>query len=315
MIKVAINGFGRIGRSLSREILKDKRFELVLVNDIFDIDMMKYLFKYDSVYGKTSQNIDNICFTSNKNIKDLKLNDIDILFECSGVFATKKELQTHIDNGAKKVILTAHSKDIPNYIIGINDNEYSNEDIISGSSCTANCIVPVLKSIDENFGTKRCNITTIHSYTSEQNLLDGKNSDTRRCRAAPTNIIPLSSNATNTTSFFLPHLKNKIYSTSIRIPVENSLLIDLHIELLKKYDLSKIKELLMTISGKNGINFSCENIVSRDIRNSSFSSIIDEKFTQIVNKDFLRLFLWQDNEHGYIKRVLELACKANYHEK
>ena len=310
MIKVAINGFGRIGRTLSREILKDKRFKLVLINDIFDTDMMKYLFNFDSVYGKSDLSIDDIQLTSKQKIEDLNLKDIDILFECSGIFTTKKELQKHIDNGAKKVILTAHSKDIPNYIADINDDRYNAEKIISASSCTANCIVPVLKLIDDKLNVKRCNITTVHSYTSEQNLLDNKNSDIRRCRAAPTNIIPLSSNAAKTTSYFLPHLKNKIFSTSIRVPVENSVLVDIHIELSKRCDIEDLKELLSSGSNKNGIKLSSENIVSRDVKASPFSSIIDEDFIQMIKGDMLRVFLWQDNEYGYIKRVLKLAQKV-----
>ncbi len=307
MIKVAINGFGRIGRLLARIILENNIFQLVKINDIYDPSIMKYLFENDTVYGCTDQKLTNVSLSTCKEIEKLDWSDIDILFECSGVYTKKAELSSHIENGAKKVILSAFSKELPVFIMGINEMEYKKENIISSSSCTANCIVPVLSIIDKYFGVKKCYITTIHSYTSEQNLIDNKNIDLRRARSAPNNIIPLSSNVANATLYFLPHLKNKIFANSIRVPIENGVLIDLHIELSNKTNLTYTKEILAKHIDKKVVDISKNPIVSKDIKSIKYSATIDEELMQLVENKFLRIMLWQDNEFAYARRVIEIA--------
>ncbi|NPA73553.1 MAG: hypothetical protein GXO12_02465 [Epsilonproteobacteria bacterium] len=307
MIKVAINGFGRIGRCLTKAILQENLFKIVLINDIYDSETMEYLFRHDSVYGDTKYDLKDIKITNTKDIQDLNLQDIDIVFECSGVYSTEKELSKHIKNGAKRVILTSHSKDVRNFISGVNEHLYKKEKIVAASSCTANSIAPVLKILEnENIKIKSFNATTLHSYTSEQNLLDNKNSDIRRCRASALNIIPLASNVQNSVAYFFPHLKDKIRSKSVRVPVENGILIDLHIKLSKKSDLKAVKDALSK-SDKTLIKLSFCDIVSRYVRNDTHSTIIDIKLIQLIKNDFLRLLLWQDNEYGYANRVLDFA--------
>jgi glyceraldehyde 3-phosphate dehydrogenase len=319
MKKVAINGFGRIGRVLARIILRNEHFKLVAINDIYDIPMMVYLFQHDSVYGNLK---DKISLTKNNNlkindsiirltscasIKKLNWKEVDILFECSGVYSKKDELSVHLKNGAKKVVLCAYSKELPMFIIGANEKDYNHENIISGCSCTANCVVPVLDIIDKFFGIEKCNITTIHSYTSEQNLLDNKNADIRRSRSATQNIIPLASNVANASLAFLPHLKDKIYANSIRVPVENGVLIDLHIKLSENSDIYHIKDILHKNIDKRVVSISNDFIVSRDIKGSSYSAIIDESSIQLAQNNFLQIMLWQDNEYGYAQRIIDLA--------
>ncbi len=306
MIKVAINGFGRIGRILARIILQNKHFELIAINDIYDIYMMDYLLKHDSIYGNFKKR-NTIKMTSCADIKKLDWSGVDILFECSGIYTKEDELKYHLENGAKKIILSTYSNELPMFIMGFNEKKYNNENIISSCSCTANCVVPILSVIDKYVGIQKCNITTIHSYTSEQNLLDNKNTDIRRSRSATQNIIPLSSNVANASVYFLPHLKDKLSANSIRIPVGNGVLIDLHIKISQKSKLSHIKKILNENINKNIVKISKNFMVSTDVKGIGYSSIIDENSIHLVQDDFLQLLLWQDNEYGYAKKVEQMA--------
>jgi len=306
MIRVAINGFGRIGRILAREILQNPHFKLIQVNDIYDANMMLHLLKHDSVYGNF-QTDKSFKITNHSDIKSLKWDDIDIVFECSGVYSTKKDLSFHLQNGAKRVILSAFSKELPTYIYGVNEKEYKNEPIISNSSCTANCVVPIFHIIDKHLGIQKATITTIHSYTTDQSLLDSKNKDTRRARSATSNIIPLSSNVANATVQFLPHLKGKISANSIRIPVTNSVLIDTNIHLKKKSSIDKIKDILKKHHKPTITNLSKNRFVSSDTMHLPYSNIIDEDLIYLNDGNFLKLMIWQDNEYAYAKRVLDMA--------
>jgi len=306
MIRVAINGFGRIGRILAREILQNYHFNLIQVNDIYDTETMLYLLRDDSVYGKfkTDKSFE---ITHHNDIKNLKWNDIDIVFECSGVYSTKKDLSFHLKNGARRVILSAFSKELPTYIYGVNEKEYKNEPIISNSSCTANCVIPIFNIIDKYLGIEKATITTIHSYTTDQNLLDNKNRDIRRTRSSTQNIIPLSSNVANATMQFLPHLKGKLSAKSIRVPVINGVLIDTNIYLKKKSSTDEIKDILYQKYNPAITNISKNRFVSSDIKHLPYSNIIDEDLIYLSDKDFLKLMIWQDNEYGYVKRLLDLA--------
>ncbi len=306
MIRVGINGFGRIGRILARIILQDSHFKLVQVNDIYDTDIMQYLLKHDSTYGNFKTDI-SFKMTNCSDIKKLQWDNVDIVFECSGVYHTKKELFYHIKNGAKKVILSAYSKELPTYIYGVNEKEYKGEVIVSNSSCTANCTVPIFKIIDKHFGIASAQITTIHSYTTDQNLLDNKNRDIRRSRSATQNIIPLSSNVANATIQFLPHLKGKILATSIRVPVANGVLIDTNIYLKKKTSLQEVKNILHLHTNPTITYISKNRFVSSDIKMMPYSNIINEDLIYLSKENLLKLMLWQDNEYGYVRRILDLA--------
>jgi len=306
MIKIGINGFGRIGRILAREIIKNPNLTLVKINDIYNEKMMEYLFRHDTVYGDFKSNASFIK-TSREDIKKLNWNGIDIVYECSGIFHEKKELLWHIKNGAKKVILSSYSKELPTYIYGLNEKNYKNENIISSSSCTGNCVIPILSIIDKYIGIKNATITTIHSYTTDQNLLDNKNKDLRRARSSTQNIIPLQSNVGNATVQFLPHLKNKIAAKSIRVPVTNGILIDINISLKQKSSLKQIKRILHNFTNKHITHISKAFLVSSDIKGMSFSNIINEDMIYLCKDNFLKLMLWQDNEYGYVKRLIDMA--------
>jgi len=276
MIKVFINGFGRIGRSTARIILEDDRFELVGINDIYDTKQMKQLYENDSIYGKSNSTLDRVKLFSQKEPPKI---ECDILLQCSGVHLTTEANQPYLKNGAKKVIISAPaSDDTPTYIYGVNHKEYKGENIISNSSCSANAIVPIFKIIQDNFGINSANLSMYHSYTAYQRLLDVKHysKDMRRTRSATQNIIPLMSSAANATAKFFPHIKDKLYAKSIRVPISATTF----------YDLS---------------------LVSRDFIKSPYSATIDLNFTELVDSDLLRVSAWQDNEYGYAKRLVDMA--------
>ncbi len=326
-IRVFINGFGRIGRSAARILLKDNRFELVGINDIYDFVQMQHLFKYDSIYGKldhTLKVVDGcICIDEQKielfnepnpeNLDLTKLN-VDILLQCSGIFLTTKKNLPYIQNGAKKVIISAPSYDeTPTYIVGINDKQYNGEKIISNSSCSTNALLPILKIIDENLGIKSSLMQMIHSYTADQNLLDVKHSasDIRRARSATTNILPLQSSAVKATEIFLPHLKGKLQALSVRIPVASTTMYDININIKKSTTKEKINSLFKNSSIKHILAYTDEKCVSSDFISSPYSATIDLNLTQVIQKDLIKIIAWQDNEYGYAKRLIDLAYSIN----
>ncbi len=313
--KVFINGFGRIGRCAARIILEDAQFELVGVNDIYDILQMKSLFINDSVYGKLEKEIKNIKFFSEIDTEKLNLKElnIDILLQCSGVYLTTLKNEIYIKNGVKKVIISAPSPDnTPTYIYGANHKNYLDEKIISSSSCSATAIVPIFKIINENFGIKSAFLSMTHSYTAYQKLLDVKHysKDIRRTRSATQNIIPLESSAASAVSRFFPHLNDKLYAKSIRVPVSSVTIYDLSIKLDKKSDKLKMQEILIKeIKNryKDVLDITSSPLVSTDFIKSPYSATIDMNFTDIVGDNLLRVFAWQDNEYGYAKALVNLA--------
>ncbi len=316
MKRVFINGFGRIGRCAARIILEDAQLELVGVNDIYDILQMKQLFINDSVYGSIDKkNIEDILFFCETDVNKLNLKElnIDILLQCSGVFLTTLQNQIYIENGVKKVIISAPpSDDTPIYIYKVNHENYLGEDIISNSSCSANAIVPIFKIIDENFSIKSAFLSMIHSYTAYQKLLDVKHysKDIRRTRSATQNIIPLESSAASAVGKFFPHLKDKLYAKSIRVPVASTTIYDLSINLEKKVDKIKLQELLeKEIKNRYRETLDITNfpLVSSDFIKNPYVATIDLNFTDIIEDKLLRVFAWQDNEYGYTKALVNLA--------
>jgi len=325
-IRIFINGFGRIGRSATRIILEDSSLELVGINDLYSYKQMAYLLKYDSIYGRLNDNItlkddrlsvgDKVVrLFSEQNPKDIALQslNVDIVLECSGIFLTTKSNLPFIENGAKRVIISAPATDdTPTYIFGVNDRGYNQESIISNSSCSANAIVPIFKIIDNHFGIDGAMMSMYHSYTAYQHLLDNSHhsKDIRRTRSATQNIIPLMSSAAKATSYFFPHLKDRLYAKSIRVPISSTTLYDLSIKLNKNYTIDEIEEVLkreVTSSYRDILDITNISKASSDYIENPYSAVINLPLTTLVGENLLRIVAWQDNEYGYAKRLVDMA--------
>ena len=308
MIKVFINGFGRIGRCAARIILEDDRFELVGVNDIYNIKQMKQLYDNDSIYGKATSTLEFVKLFSQQTPPKI---ECDVLLQCSGIHLTKDANLPYLKNGAKKIIISAPaSNEIPTYIYGVNHQNYQDENIISNSSCSANAIVPIFKIIQKNFGIKSAFLSMYHSYTAYQKLLDVKHysKDIRRARSATQNIIPLESSAAKATSKFFPHLVDKLYAKSIRVPVDATTFYDLSINLENITSNNQVlKVLKKEILSSNILDLTDTPLVSRDFIQNSYSATIDLHSTKLIEGNLLRVCAWQDNEYGYAKRLVDMA--------
>jgi len=335
MIKVAINGYGRIGRVAHRVILEKfyEQIEIAAINagSSTDIKGWMYLLKYDTAYGPIL-NIP-ISFDENKElngqignliIEDKKIPvfsqkdpsllpwkdlNIDVVIESTGHFETSEKLKAHLTAGAKKVVLSAPAKDdTPTYVLGVNAKDYKGEEIISNASCTTNCVAPVAKVIVENFGVEKAMMTTIHSYTSDQKLQDGGHKDYRRARAAASNIIPTSTGATIAAAKTVPELKGIFEGLAIRVPVTVGSLADFTFVLKKETTKEEINEVLKREAQKEeykGIMAISEDpLVSSDIIASSYSTIVDLSLTQVIG-NLVKIIAWYDNEYGYANRLIE----------
>ncbi|MBJ04881.1 MAG: type I glyceraldehyde-3-phosphate dehydrogenase [Flavobacteriales bacterium] len=322
MKRIAINGFGRIGRLLCRMISKDSNYELVVINDLATPKILAHLLKYDTIHGHFIGNVnhsdESLFINQNKisvlNIKDLenlswKDYDIDILFECTGKYKTKKELSCHIELGAKKVILCCppSSKDIPMVVLGVNDNILQKKhDIISNASCTTNCAAPMIKVLDDELKLKSAYVTTVHSYTSDQNLHDGIHADLRRARSATNSIIPTTTGAAKALTNIFPHLD--LGGCGIRVPVSNCSLIDITCFVNNKISISDVNSLFKDYSAKqtyNVLKYNTDPIVSIDVKASSFSCVYDSELTYSAN-NMIKIVGWYDNESGYCSRLIDL---------
>jgi glyceraldehyde 3-phosphate dehydrogenase len=324
-INVAFNGFGRIGRSLIRKLIDNENYNIVAINARTTVEVRAHLFKYDSIHGHfngdVSYELDNLILNG-KSIPNFdrktpsklpwKELEVDIVVDSTGKFTDKHSLEQHIEAGAKNVIVTSPAKDVDATLIyGVNETEYKLQDtnIISTSSCTTTCLSPLLKILQKNFGIKYGSVTTIHSYTMGQTLLDSSHPDLRRARAATMSIIPTSTGAAKNIGIVLPELEGKLDGMAIRVPVPDVSLLDISVELEKDVTVDMIHDMFVKESkGKmNGIiDVSCEPLVSVDYVGSPFSSIIDCLSTKVINKRFLKLLAWYDNEFGYSCRVLDL---------
>ena len=325
-IRIFINGFGRIGRSAARIILEDSSFELVGINDLYSYEQMAYLLKYDSIYGTLDHNIrleKEKLFIDDQVVKlfsepepknmELRSLNVDVVLQCSGIFLTTESNLPLIENGAKRVIISAPvTDDTPTYILGVNHTQYKQEPIISNSSCSANAIVPIFQIINKYFGIESAMMSMYHSYTSYQNLLDGKHysKDIRRTRSATQNIIPLMSSAAEATACFFPHLKEKLYAKSIRIPIPSTTLYDLSIKLKGSYTREEINLRLeeeVRSSYKNILDITNTPNESNDYIQNPHSAVINLPFTSLVGGKLLRVSAWQDNEYGYARRLVDMA--------
>ncbi len=325
-IRIFINGFGRIGRSAARIILEEKSLELVAINDLYSYEQMVYLLKYDSSYGMLDHTIgvrEDRLFIDNKEIKlfseadlgnmDIHSLNVDVVLQCSGMFLTTESNLPLLKNGAKKVIISAPAiDDTPTYIFGVNHKAYKQESVISNSSCSANAIVPIFKIIDKHFGIDSAMMSMYHSYTSYQNLLDGKHysKDIRRTRSATQNIIPLMSSAAEATAYFFPQLKERLYAKSIRVPIPSTTLYDLSIKLEGGYTRKEINERLEEeVRSSYRDILETTNILSEsnDYIHNPHSAVINLPLTSLAGGNLLRISAWQDNEYGYTKRLVDMV--------
>ncbi len=325
-VKVAINGFGRIGRCVARIISQRDDVQLVAINDTSSIEMLEYLTKYDTVHGTFNEEVkvENGFVTLGKikaklyNTRDAKeltfTQDCgaEIVLECTGAYLTQEKAQVYLDNGASKVIMSAPAKDdTPTYVIGVNEHEYKGEAIISNASCTTNCLGPVAKIIDDAFGIEKGLMTTIHSYTNDQNILDVKHkSDKRRARAGALNMIPTTTGAAKAMRLVMPQLDGKLHGQSVRVPTANVSMVDLNVIVKKKTSKeelnalfeAKAKELAGIVAVDNDMK------VSSDIIGDTNSTIIASDLTQVVAGDMIKVMTWYDNEWGYSCRTADLAA-------
>lgn len=338
-IKIGINGFGRIGSVVLRAILMEKYdVEVGAINTIkFEMETFAMQFKYDSVYGRFPSKIgfaepvksgeigrlevgDTVIpFLSEMNPAKIKWKDygIDVVLECTGAFTDGKALE-HLKGGAKKVIISAPAKDpkIPTYILGVNDSEYNNEKLISNGSCTTNCVAPIVKLIDQKIGFQEGTLTTIHAYTTNQNIVDGSGKDPRRARAAAINIVPTSTGAAEAVIACYPDAKGRFGGTAIRVPVICGSYSDLTFKLVRKTTVEEINSLFadasLTSELVSKLKVSYEPLVSCDILGNSASCIIDARMTKVISDDMVSIGAWYDNEYGYSCRLVENAiaiCK------
>ena len=324
-INIAFNGFGRIGRNLVRKLINEPKYNIVGINARTTVDVRAHLFKYDSIHGhfdgKISYELDNLIING-KTIPNFDRNtpaklpwgelEVDYVIDSTGKFSDFHSLSQHIEAGAKHVLVTSPAKDVDATLVyGVNESDYKikENNIISSSSCTTTCLTPILKVLQKNYGIKHGYITTVHSFTMGQTLLDSSHPDLRRARAATISMIPTSTGAAKNVGVVLPDLEGKLDGSSIRVPVPDVSLLDMSIELEKDTDVESVHEVFYKEAKgkmKGIVNVSCEPLVSVDYIGSEYSSVIDCLSTNVLNKRFLKLLAWYDNEHGYCCRVIDL---------
>lgn len=330
MIKVAINGFGRIGRLVFRIMANDPEFDIVAINDLTDAEQLAYLLKYDT--NHRNYNVDGISFVDNNIVVDGKKIPVyssmdpsvlpwgelgvDVVFECSGKFTDKDKASLHIKAGAKKVIISAPAKgDLKTIVYNVNDDILTGEEeVISAASCTTNCLAPVLKVINDEFGIEKGYMTTVHAYTNDQVILDvahKKGIKARRGRAAAANIIPASTGAASAIGLVIPELKGRLDGSAMRVPVPTGSVIDLTLELRENVTVSDLNDAL-----KNNVNetlgFTMDPIVSSDIIGSTHGGVVDGLLTNVLSVDgreLVKVVAWYDNEMSYSSQMVRTAKK------
>lgn len=328
-VKIAINGFGRIGRAALKVALTKKDVEVVAINDLTDNATLAHLFKYDTMYrtfpgkvevkpGKLIIDGKTIVVTAEKDPGKLpwKALAVDVVLECTGVFRSKEKCMPHIQAGAKKVIISAPAddKNVPTFVLGINENKYKNQPVINNASCTTNSAAPVMAIVEKYWGVAKAMLTTIHSYTADQNLVDGPHKDLRRARSAAQNIVPTSTGAAKAVGETIPKLVGKFDGISVRVPTPVVSLSDFVILTKKNTSIEEVKAVLKKEAKlacwKGILQVSEEPLVSSDLIGNPFSSIVDLNMTNVVDKNLVKIVAWYDNEWGYSNRLVELASKV-----
>ena len=326
--RIAINGFGRIGRMVYRILEQSADFEVLAINDLTDPEMLAHLLQFDSVHrrfdadvackdGALIVNGRTVHVTSLRNPADLPWaeHQIDLVMECTGVFRNKQTASAHIEAGAKFVILSAPAKgDIDNTIVvGVNDEtlDPSTQTVVSNGSCTTNCLAPIVKVIDEQFGLERGVVTTIHSYTNDQRLLDLPHADKRRARAAALSIVPTSTGAAKAIGLVLPHLKGKLDGIAVRVPTPNVSLVDLVVETREAVTVESVNAAMKAAADSGPLHgvlaYEERPLVSTDYIGCPYSSIVDAQITTVMGDHMVKVLSWYDNEWGFSNRMVDLA--------
>jgi len=331
LIKIGINGFGRIGRMVLKASLNDRDVKVVAVNDLGAPEILAYLFKYDSVHGKFNGEVrssESSIFVNGNEIKVFNEKDpshipwgkldVDVVIESTGIFLKKEDAMLHIKAGAKKVLLSAPAEGddpVKMVVLGINEHEIDkkNDIILSNASCTTNCLAPIVKVLNDNFGVKRGFFTTVHAYTADQSLMDAAhNKDPRRGRSAAVNIVPTSSGAAKSTAEVVPQLKGKLTGIALRVPVADGSITDFVCEVNKHTSAEEINALFKNVADyhlKGVVEYSDEPLVSSDILGNRHSAVFDSALTSVSDGTLVKVVAWYDNEYGYACRMVDIAKK------
>ena len=328
-LKVGINGFGRIGRLVFRTTIKRGDVDVVAINDLLDVEHLAYLLKYDSVHGKFDGTVDikdgnlivngkTVRITAERDPKQIKWDAVgaDTVAECTGIFTTLETAQYHIDGGAKKVVISAPSKDAPMFVVGVNHKDVKASDlIVSNASCTANCLAPLAKVVNDNFGIEEALMTTVHATTATQMTVDGPSKkDWRGGRSAMLNIIPASTGAAVAVTKVIPALKGKLTGMAFRVPTADVSVVDLTVKVKKETSLEEIKKAFKAAAeGElNGVlGYTEEKVVSQDFVGDARTSIFDAGACIELNSGFFKLISWYDNEAGFSNKMVDLIKHVN----
>ncbi len=325
-IKVAFNGFGRIGRLAYRISLENPEIEVVAINNRSSPEQTALQLRFDSVHGRFKGDVgfdDEHLIVNNHKIRKLSVNDpadlpwkefnVDVVIECTGVFRSREQVQKHIDAGAKKVVISAPAKGddpVKTVVIGVNEHELTSDDhIVSNASCTTNCFAPIAKVLNDNFSIEKGYMVTIHGYTADQQLIDGKHSDPRRARAAALNTIPTSSGAAKAVGEVIPELQGKLHAEAVRVPIPDGSMVYLTVDVGRETSTHEVNELFKSVAEhhlKGILEYSEDPLVSSDIIGSNYSCVFDSKLTDVDGR-MIKLVAWYDNEWGYSSRLVELV--------
>lgn len=323
MIKIGINGFGRIGRIAFRSILNRSNVEVLAINDVLSIDHLAYLLKFDSVHGKFNGTIEvkddllivngqSIRITSEKKPENIRWNElgVDVVLESTGLFTDKNQAERHIKGGAKKVAISAPSKDAPMFVMGVNHHNLTKDCLVfSNASCTTNCLAPVVKVLNDSYGIIEGLVTTVHSTTSSQNTVDGPSDKWRRGRAALNNMIPTSTSASDALTEIIPTMEGKMLAMAVRVPITDVSLIDLTVRLKKATSYEDIKRAMKKAAENElyGIlGYTEDEVVSQDFVSEPRTSVFDAKAGLELNPNFFKIISWYDNEFGYANKIIDL---------
>ncbi|MGE7883337.1 glyceraldehyde-3-phosphate dehydrogenase [Bacillus sp. NPDC094077] len=326
MTRVAINGFGRIGRMVFRQAIKESAFEIVAINASYPSETLAHLIKYDTVHGKFDGTVEAfedhllvdgkmIRLLNNRDPKELPWKDlgVEVVIEATGKFNSKEKAILHVEAGAKKVILTAPGKNEDvTIVVGVNEDQLdiTKHTVISNASCTTNCLAPVVKVLDEQFGIENGLMTTVHAYTNDQKNIDNPHKDLRRARACGQSIIPTTTGAAKALAKVLPHLNGKLHGMALRVPTPNVSLVDLVVDVKRDVTVEAINEAFKTVANgalKGIVEFSEEPLVSIDFNTNTHSAIIDGLSTMVMGDRKVKVLAWYDNEWGYSRRVVDLV--------
>ncbi|PKL80655.1 MAG: type I glyceraldehyde-3-phosphate dehydrogenase [Ignavibacteriae bacterium HGW-Ignavibacteriae-4] len=328
-VKLAINGFGRIGRLAFREIYnRNLDIEVIGINDLTDSKTLAHLLKYDSVHGRFAGTVESkdgaivvngkeIKISAERNPENIPWVNPDIVLESTGVFSTREAMSRHFKSGAKKVVLSAPAKDQmdANIVLGVNEEILTgDEKLISNASCTTNCLAPMVKVLDENFGLKSGFMTTVHAYTNDQRILDLPHSDLRRARSAAVNAIPTTTGAAKAVGLVYPKMQGKLHGYSVRIPIPDGSLTDFTVLLDKSVTIEEVNAAFKKAADnelKGILEYTTDPIVSSDIVGNRHSCIFDSQLTDVVDGNHVKVVGWYDNEAGYSNRILDLVVKLS----